>query len=247
MQEDKQLSQLAILTQALLVLTDYLKAAKAWRKVQVVELLAAIIAKIYIVKEQLAIVYQSLIQAFLANRVFQLALALALVLVLALVLEGGLVFSRSISLGVATSLVEDSESNAEIRGVELEGVELLKYCISQAVKTVRDLQRKWTVSIWGGPLVTALDNQQGSQQQAGQQAEVQQYSLQLEVIQEIWRVAQVQRISKDTAIYFVRAKQRQSNCSLDLYYKRLQANRKTWGSLASQLVSQLELQIEAMF
>ena len=60
-------------------------------------------------------------------------------LVLALVLEGGLVFSRSISLGVATSLVEDSESNAEIRGVELEGVELLKYCISQAVKTVRDL------------------------------------------------------------------------------------------------------------
>ena len=36
--------------------------------------------------------------------------------------EGG-VYSRSISPGVATSSAEDSEYNAEIRGVELEGAE----------------------------------------------------------------------------------------------------------------------------
>ncbi len=102
--------------------------------------------------------------------------------VLAPVLEGGVVFSRSISLGAATSSAEDSESNAEIRGVELEGVEPLKYCMSWAVKTVRDLWREWTVGIRGRPLVTALDNRWGSQWRAGWQAEVQWYSLRLEVI-----------------------------------------------------------------
>ena len=57
MQEDERLSQLAILTQALPVLTDYLKAAEARREAQAAELSAAITAEIYTVKEQLATAY----------------------------------------------------------------------------------------------------------------------------------------------------------------------------------------------
>ena len=89
-----------------------------------------------------------------------------------LVPEGGGVYSRSISLGVATSLAEDLEYNAEIRGVELEGVEPPKYRMSRAVKTVKDLWREWTVGFRGGPSVTALDNRWGSRWRAGRQAEV---------------------------------------------------------------------------
>ena len=69
--------------------------------------------------------------------VIVLALVLVTVPALVLVPEGGGVYSRSISLGVATSLAEDSEYNAE-----LEGAEPPKYRISRAVKTVKDLWRE---------------------------------------------------------------------------------------------------------
>ena len=103
--------------------------------------------------------------------------------------------------------------------------------MSRAVKTVRDLWREWTVGLRGGPSITALDKQWGSRWRAGRQAEVQWYSLRLEVIREINRVARARRISEESAMHFVGAEQRQSNCSLDLYCKRLRANRKTRGSL----------------
>ena len=182
MQEDERPSQLAILTQALPVLTDYLKAAEARREAQTAELSAAITAEIYTAKEQLATAYQSSIQAFLADRVFQLAPAPVPVTVPAPVPvtvpapvpvpEGGGVYSRSISPGVATSSAEDSEYNAKIRGVELEGAEPPKYRMSRAVKTVKDLWREWTVGFRGGLSVTALDNRWGSRWRAGRQAEV---------------------------------------------------------------------------
>ena len=184
MQEDERPSQLAILTQALPVLTDYLKAAEARREAQAAELSATITAEIHTAKEQLATAYQSSIQAFLADRVFQLAPAPAPVPVTVPapvpvpvtvpapvpVPEGGGVYSRSISPGVATSLAEDSEYNAEIKGVELEGAEPPKYRMSRAVKTVKDLWREWTVGFRGGLSVTALDNRWGSRWRAGRQA-----------------------------------------------------------------------------
>ncbi|KAM7205926.1 Transcriptional activator of glycolytic enzymes domain containing protein, partial [Rhypophila sp. PSN 637] len=95
-----------------------------------------------------------------------------------------------------------------------------------AVKTVSDLWREWTTGLQGGPSITALDNRWGSRWSAGRQAEVQWYSLRLEVIREIRRVAGMRRTSEETAVAFVAAEQRQSNCSLDLYCKRLRANRK---------------------
>ncbi|KAK4206866.1 transcriptional activator of glycolytic enzymes-domain-containing protein, partial [Rhypophila decipiens] len=101
-----------------------------------------------------------------------------------------------------------------------------KHSMSRAVKTVSDLWREWTTGLQGGPSITALDNRWGSRWRAGRQAEVQWYSLRLEVIREIRRVAGMRRTSEETAVAFVAAEQRQSNCSLDLYCKRLRANRK---------------------
>jgi hypothetical protein len=57
--EDKQLSQLAILTQALPVLTDYLKATETRHKVQLSAAITAITAKIDSAEERLATAYQS--------------------------------------------------------------------------------------------------------------------------------------------------------------------------------------------
>lgn len=102
-----------------------------------------------------------------------------------------------------------------------------KYRISRTVKTVQELWREWTVSLRGGPSITALDNRWGTRWRAGRQAELQWYSLRLEVIREIRRIAQARRISEEAAMHFVSAEQRQTNCSLDLFCKRLRANRRT--------------------
>lgn len=247
MEEDERPSQLGILTQALPVLTDYLKAAEARHEAQITELSAALTAEIRTAKEQLAGAYQSSLQTFLAESIFQLkpastpapgpvpapTLASTPPIPLPrrlgeLVADGSLCssapspVSRSVSPGVAGSAAEYSlEAEAEVE------VEPPRYRMSRAVKTVRDLWREWTVGLRGGPSITALDNRWGSRWRAGRQAEVQWYSLRLEVIREIRRVARARRISEESAMHFVGAEQRQSNCSLDLYCKRLRANRKT--------------------
>jgi hypothetical protein len=102
-----------------------------------------------------------------------------------------------------------------------------KHRMSRAVKSVNDLWREWTTGWGGGPSITALDNRWGSRWHAGRQAEVQWYSLRLEVMREIRRVADIRRLSEESAVAFVGAEQRQSGCSLDLYCKRLRANRQT--------------------
>ena len=171
-EEDERPSQLAILTQALPVLTDYLKAAEARREAQAAELSAALTAEIHTAKEQLATAYRASIQTFLADSVFQLAPAPApapapeLVPVPVpvpqrlgeLVIEEGGLCSRSISPGVASSSAEDSECSLQSGGVELGGAEPPKHRMSRAVKTVQDLWREWTVGLRGGPSVTALDS-----------------------------------------------------------------------------------------
>jgi hypothetical protein len=245
MEEDEQPSQLAILTQALPLLTDYLKTVDARREAQITELSAALTAEIHTAKEQLAGAYQSSIQTFLAQSVFQLkpastptpapALAPASTPLIPLsqrlgesVAEGSLrdsaplSASGSVSPGVASS----AEDHGPETGAEAEA-DPPRHRMSRDVKTVRDLWREWTVGLRGGPSIMALDNRWGCRWRAGRQAEVQWYSLRLEVIREIRRVARVRRISEESAMHFVGAEQRQSNCSLDLYCKRLRANRKT--------------------
>ena len=86
--------------------------------------------------------------------------------------------------------------------------------------------REWTEGLGGNPSVAALDSKWGSRWRAGRQKEVQWYSLRLEVIKEIKRVAQVQKVSEEVAMWQVNLRQEQMGCSLDQLCKRLRAGRK---------------------
>ncbi|KAH7114803.1 transcriptional activator of glycolytic enzymes-domain-containing protein [Dactylonectria macrodidyma] len=57
------------------------------------------------------------------------------------------------------------------------------------VRTVRDLWREWTVGLRGQLAIATLDSRWGSRWRAGQQSEVQWYSLRLEIVKEIRRMA----------------------------------------------------------
>ncbi|KAH8656363.1 transcriptional activator of glycolytic enzymes-domain-containing protein [Ilyonectria robusta] len=95
------------------------------------------------------------------------------------------------------------------------------------VKTVRDLWREWTVGLRGQQAIATLDSRWGSRWRAGRQSEVQWYSLRLEVIKEIRRMAQAQRISEEAAMYAISLQQQQMGYSIDQLCKFLRANRKT--------------------
>ena len=96
----------------------------------------------------------------------------------------------------------------------------------RAVKSVRALWREWTEGLGGSPSIAALDSKWGSKWRAGRQNELQWYSLRLEVIKEIKRVAQAQRVSEEAAMWQVNLQQEQMQCSLDQFCKRLRAGRK---------------------
>ena len=96
----------------------------------------------------------------------------------------------------------------------------------RAVKSVRALWREWTEGLGGNPSVAALDSKWGSRWRAGRQNELQWYSLRLEVIKEIKRVAQAQRVSEEAAMWQVNQQQERMQCSLDQLCKRLRAGRK---------------------
>jgi len=233
--EGERPSQLAVLTQALPVLTEYLKAAEARKEAQIAELSAALTTEIRTAEERLAGTYQASIREILAGSVFRLqslpgpASLPAPASIPAPILTPAVVPSPSpapTSAPASLSTSDSSRSSRSSRSVSPES-EPPKYRMSRTVKTVSDLWREWTTGIRGGPSITALDNRWGSRWRAGRQAEVQWYSLRLEVIREIRRVAGLRRISEESAMCFVAAEQRQSHCSLDLYCKRLRANRKT--------------------
>jgi uncharacterized protein YciI len=102
------------------------------------------------------------------------------------------------------------------------------YRMSRAVKTVDQLWREWTVGLGGGsPAVAALDSAWGSRWRAGRRSELQWYSLRLEVIKEIERIAQAQRCSAMEAMWQLNLQQQRTGASLDQLCKRLRASRKT--------------------
>ena len=99
----------------------------------------------------------------------------------------------------------------------------------RAVKTVKALWREWTVGLRGNPSIDVLDSKWGSRWRAGRQSELQWYSLRLEVIKEIRRVARAQRISEEAAMWQVNLMQEKMQCSLDQLCKRLRAGKKAQG------------------
>ncbi|KAF2178632.1 hypothetical protein K469DRAFT_331606 [Zopfia rhizophila CBS 207.26] len=100
------------------------------------------------------------------------------------------------------------------------------YRMSRGVKTVDCLWREWTVGLGGGPSIQALDIKWGSRWRAGRRSELQWYSLRLEAIKEIRRIAQAQRTSEEAAMWQLNMQQQNMGCSLDQLCKRLRASRK---------------------
>jgi len=100
-----------------------------------------------------------------------------------------------------------------------------RYRMCRAVKTVEALWREWTVGLQGQPAVAELNSKWGSRWRSGRQSELQWYSLRLEVIREIQRVAQEKRIGEQAAMHIVSMQQQQTGCSLDQFCKQLRANR----------------------
>jgi hypothetical protein len=85
------------------------------------------------------------------------------------------------------------------------------------VRTAGALWREWTVDLRGSPSIEVLDWKWGNHWRAGCQSELQCYSLRLEVIKEIRRVAQAQRTSEEAATWQVNLQQQQTSCSLDQF------------------------------
>ncbi|KJZ70362.1 hypothetical protein HIM_10253 [Hirsutella minnesotensis 3608] len=101
-----------------------------------------------------------------------------------------------------------------------------RYHMCRAVKTVEALWSEWTVGLRGGPAIADLDTRWGSRWRAGRQNELQWYSLRLEVIKEIRKVAKAHRCSEEAAMHIVNVQQQQTGRSLDLFCKQLRASRK---------------------
>lgn len=101
-----------------------------------------------------------------------------------------------------------------------------KHRMCRAVRTVEDLWREWTVGLQGGPSIAQLDRRWGNRWRAGRQSELQWYSMRLEAIKEIRRVAQARRTSEEAAMWQVSHHHQQQRCSLDQFCKQLRAARK---------------------
>jgi hypothetical protein len=99
----------------------------------------------------------------------------------------------------------------------------------RAVRTVEALWREWTVGLQGHPSIEALDRKWGNCWRAGRQSELQWYSLRLEAIREIRRLAQAQGMGEEAAMWQVSLQRQQARCSLDQFCKLLPAGRKARG------------------
>jgi hypothetical protein len=101
------------------------------------------------------------------------------------------------------------------------------YRMSRVVKTVDRLWHEWTIGFGGSPSIQALDSKWGSRWRTGRRSEIQWYSLRLEVIREIRRIARAQRTSEEAAMWQLNLQQQQMGCSLDQLCKRLRAGRQS--------------------
>ncbi|KAM7214282.1 high-osmolarity-induced transcription protein 1 [Rhypophila decipiens] len=101
-----------------------------------------------------------------------------------------------------------------------------QHSMSRAVKTVEGLWKEWTVGLYDQPAIRDLDSRWGNSWRAGRRSELQWYSLRLEVIREIERIARNRRIGEEAAMYIVHLQQQRTRSSMDQFCKQLRAHRK---------------------
>jgi hypothetical protein len=220
-QEEERPSQLAILAQAMPVLADYLKTMDERSEARAAELKAAMEA-------QSARLQTLLVPGltFEVKTAASQAIAAATAVFPSRPEETESGDSRYTA---AQSSIESSRATSLGPAPTDDAPELQppQYRMCRAVKTVEGLWHEWTVGLRGEPAVAVLDRKWGSRWRAGRRSELQWYSLRLEVIKEIRRVAQAQRIGEQAAMYIVNMQQQRTGCSLDQFCKkRLRANRK---------------------
>jgi hypothetical protein len=119
---------------------------------------------------------------------------------------------------------------AQIQAQEKELPEPPQYRMCRTVRTVEALWQEWTVGLQGNPAIEVLDRKWGNRWRAGRQSELQWYSLRLEVMREVRRVAQARGVGEDAAMRQVSLQQQQAGCSLDQFCKMLRAGRKVRAS-----------------
>jgi hypothetical protein len=118
-------------------------------------------------------------------------------------------------------------SQSQVQEQEL--LEPPQHRMCRAVRTVEALWREWTVGLQGSPAIEVLDRKWGNRWRAGRPSELQWYSLRMEVIREIRRVAQARGVGEDAAMWQVSQQQQRARCSLDQFCKQLRAGRKVRG------------------
>jgi len=217
-QEEEHPSQLAVLVQAMPVLADYLKSIDSRNEARAAELKTAVETEVRAAETRLREAQSEQLQTFLVTGLQAATVA---------VQPSSIDNSYPTSAGPAgTHKVPAPEPEPEPEPELDPDLQPPRHRMCRAVKTVEGLWREWTVGLRGQPAVAALDSRWGSRWRAGRQSELQWYSLRLEVIKEIRRVAQARRIGEQAAMYIVSMQQQQTGLSLDQFCKQLRANRR---------------------
>jgi hypothetical protein len=250
-QEKEHPSQLTLLYQAMPVLTDYLKTIDARNEQRIDSLRASIDS----ITQSQSLQSQQLQQLTSGNLTFrleapqlQLQQQLQLLPLLpplplpSLPSVSSSTYNSAQASIVATPLARSpspspqgpsrhsqAQAQAQQQQLERQLQEPPQHQMCRTVHTVEALWREWTVGLQGHLSIEALDRKWGSRWRAGRPPEQQWYSLRLEVIREIRRVAQAQRTGEEAAMWQVSLQQQQTGCSMDQLCKLLRAGRKARG------------------
>jgi hypothetical protein len=233
LQDKEHPSQLSLLYQAILQLTDYLRAMDT-RIDGLGDRLKAITNSIAQSQSLQSLQLQQLQHLTSGNLTFRLEAPQQLLLPMPLpppsTAPSSYTFAQAsiVATPFARSPSPPLQGQDQVQQ-ERELLEPPKHRMCRAVRTVEALWRKWTVGLQGNPSIEVLDRKWGNRWRAGRQSELQWYSLRLEVIREVRWVAQAQRTSEEAAMWQVSLQQQQTGCSIDQFCKQLRAGRKARG------------------
>ena len=210
------------------LLTDYLKTIDTRNEQRIDSLKDSLKASIDSIAQSQSLQSQQLQQLTSGNLTFRLEAPQQLQL-LPPPLPALSTISTTYTSAQATPLARSPSPPIQVQERERELLEPPKHRMCRAVRTVEALWREWTVGLQGHPSIEVLDRKWGNHWRAGRQSELQWYSLRLEVIREIRRLAQAQGTGEDAAMWQVSLQQQQARCSLDQFCKLLRASRKARG------------------